>query len=360
MNNSELGNDILGSDSTDTTLNETQQTITQFIAQLKTSANTHAAPLLKSIDASATAFYKNHYSSALPSFFLTLQSLIKSRPAANARNSSIFRPYHYHALIPPPKKYITYSLYSNDGISIPEPKFTNGIWNNIKLAQEVFPDWTILIYLPDTMDKNFVNLMKEAPNVEIKEMPFNREVAMFWRFLVADYENVERFLWRERRAVDEWIELDSEMHVMRDGNCHHTYPVMGGMWGAKGSYHPNSTYNEDQNMIRDVLWPVFKDKAVCHDVEPGKMDYGRPYPTLPFPGGNWDRFPNNSVKCLGGYFVGNRMGDGQKTFDCSAGPDVQCKQEVYRSFHLNYMLATGTKSIDADKMSILDSIIRKK
>ncbi|KAJ3029306.1 UNVERIFIED_CONTAM: hypothetical protein HDU68_012543 [Siphonaria sp. JEL0065] len=311
---------------------------------------------------------------SLALFLVTLWS-ISSSPNLRSPTSSSTKEHT-------PLKYISYSLYSADGVSPPEPKFTLGIWNNIKLAQEVYPGWKVLIYVPDTMNKAFVNLMRDAPNVEIKEMPFDVKKAMLWRFLVADIQNVERFIirdldsgfqWREKRAVDEWIDKDAEMHIMRDGSCHYHYPIMGGMWGAKGgftkrylnksmsdimhTYNINATYNEDQNMLRDVIWPVFKDKVVAHDVEPGKKDWDRAVPTLPFPSGNADRFPPNSSDCVGTlYFVGNRMPMG-KTYDCSEGPNVQCKQAVYRSFHLNYLLATGQKSVDEEKMRILDSML---
>jgi len=67
---------------------------------------------------------------------------------------------------------------------------------------------------------------------------------MFWRFLVADDNSVDRYMIRdsdsrlndrEKHTVDEWIESGYSVHSIRD-HPNHNRPLNGGMWGGvKGS-----------------------------------------------------------------------------------------------------------------------------
>ena len=70
--------------------------------------------------------------------------------------------------------------------------------------------------------------------------------SMFWRFEPAGENDIDvmisrdtdsRLNFREKAAVDEWLNSDFGFHIMRD-HPWHGYPVLGGMWGAKLSTLP--------------------------------------------------------------------------------------------------------------------------
>ena len=79
---------------------------------------------------------------------------------------------------------------------------------------------------------------------------------MYWRFLPIEDKNVDLFIVRdvdsrinnrEEEAVNEWIQSDKILHVMRD-HPHHYYKILGGMWGFKNSHNINF-----QNMLDNFL-----------------------------------------------------------------------------------------------------------
>jgi hypothetical protein len=107
---------------------------------------------------------------------------------------------------------------------------------------------------------------------------------LFWRFLVADDPEVDRYLVRdadsivnvqERLAIDEWVASGRHFHVMRDF-WPHTGLMLAGLWGGvRGALPPHAPqiaallakeatrdareYPErtlDQRFLREVVWPI--------------------------------------------------------------------------------------------------------
>jgi hypothetical protein len=109
--------------------------------------------------------------------------------------------------------------------------------------------------------------------------------AMQWRFLPIDEEDVDifisrdldsRFSFREIQSINEWINSNKTIHIMRD-HPHHSSPILGGMWGMKkiknfnikeeiNEYNISKNYNAnedwydkwwDMNFLKDVIYPKF-------------------------------------------------------------------------------------------------------
>ena len=79
-----------------------------------------------------------------------------------------------------------------------------------------------------------------------------------------------RLSWRERAAVDEWLETDKACHLMRDSH-NHSYTMMAGMFGINNELfferygmlnlqNPGSENREDDQTILERA--VFRSKTI--------------------------------------------------------------------------------------------------
>lgn len=177
-------------------------------------------------------------------------------------------------------KLISFSLYGKD------PKYVNGMWENIELQPEVYPDWQIIIYHDQSVPQEYLSKFTQNGAI-LRDMSDSGLFAADWRFLAYD-EDCERFIvrdsdsrisHREAAIVKEWEEDDTVLHIIRD-HPHHGYPIMGGMWGMKtksipygysmakllsqcnGDSHNNPTDREnwimkDQDFLKKVIYSNF-------------------------------------------------------------------------------------------------------
>lgn len=178
------------------------------------------------------------------------------------------------------KKVISFSLYGDN------PKYTMGMIRNLEIIEKLYSDWTTYIYYNVTLPTSIIDQIKEFNNVELKDMTTLKIPGMFWRFLPNDDSDVERFIVRdsdsriterEVEAVNEWIDGDKVLHIMRD-HPHHNYVILGGMWGMKCQKdfnmeesfmnYTNSTSlfekMTDMNFLRDIIYPKYKDNSCVH------------------------------------------------------------------------------------------------
>ena len=133
------------------------------------------------------------------------------------------------------RKLISFTLYGSD------PKYVNGMFRNIELKEQFYPDWDIIIYHDDSLEQNVIErLSKDA---SLRNFTDSGIMAASWRFCAFDEPDVERFIvrdsdsrlsQREADAVLDWEKSDKELHIMRD-HPHHGYPILGGMWGLKNN-----------------------------------------------------------------------------------------------------------------------------
>ena len=119
-------------------------------------------------------------------------------------------------------------------------KYTHGAIRNAEMAKIYFPGWVCRYYVTSDVPHEVIAKL-EALGAEIFKIPSGEGYisGMFWRFLVASDETVDRYIVRDvdsrpnsrdRLAVEEWIQSSYPVHIMRD-HVNHCIPMNGGMWG---------------------------------------------------------------------------------------------------------------------------------
>lgn len=176
-------------------------------------------------------------------------------------------------------KLITFSLFGDN------PLYCKGAVENSILAKKIYKDWTARFYVSDDVPEKYIRSLRQN-DAEVIICKRNSEYdALNWRFRPFRENDVEfwisrdcdsRLSWRERRAVDEWINTNKSFHLMRD--CHnHGYSIMAGMFGVNNSLFQNryglinldinysNQKNIDQIILHDVVWKLISNDHVCHD-----------------------------------------------------------------------------------------------
>ena len=144
---------------------------------------------------------------------------------------------------------ISFGLYGTN------PKYLQGMIRNIELQPQVFPGWVVRVYHDDSVTQEWLGKLEEAATqsqttvefISMSQSQIKGTIAgMFWRFLVADDGNVDRYIirdsdsrlnLREKHAINEWIMSGKSAHNMRDHPSHANYIISGGMWGGDGEGH---------------------------------------------------------------------------------------------------------------------------
>ena len=204
-------------------------------------------------------------------------------------------------------KIISFCLWGKD------PKYTVGAIKNAELAKSIYPDWTCRFYVADDVPNMIIFNLEIFDNVEIINMNRSGDwTSMFWRFLPAGEPDVDvmisrdtdsRLNYREKAAVNEWLESDKVFHIMRD-HPHHRFPVLGGMWGAKKGAIPNmpeliesfggtNQYGIDYVFFDKVALPsLSKDDIMIHDEFFGGLNFPTPRQDNEFVGKVFDENEN--------------------------------------------------------------------
>jgi len=186
---------------------------------------------------------------------------------------------------------ISFSLWGN------AEKYVNGSLENLKLAPEIYPDWSVRIYVDDSVPLDFCEeLHKGGADVRLVNGPKRGSFyGAFWRFFVNDDETVDRFLirdidsrlnFREQAAVEEWINSDKDFHIMRD-HPNHVWPIQAGMWGGKANKFKimpliNTVsnldyYGCDEKFLMDMVHSKIKNSCIIHDSNKKEL----PFPKHP-------------------------------------------------------------------------------
>lgn len=192
------------------------------------------------------------------------------------------------------EKIISFSLYGNDA------KYCIGALNNVKLQPVIYPGWKCRIYYNNTVPLHYIEQLKEAGAqlIDMSSSPLNN-YGMYWRFLVYDDKNVERFIVRdtdsrlsarEKHAVDEWISSGKTLHIMRD-HPYHNVKILGGTWGIKNDFKLNMydliqhhlkdsaafKYNDDQLFLNSI-YDYYINDMIAHD-DFFNYPFNKPFPT---------------------------------------------------------------------------------
>lgn len=182
------------------------------------------------------------------------------------------------------KKLISYSLWGDN------PMYNHGFLQNYFGAKRFYKDWDVVLYYDDTIS-DFVKDFIRDNNVLSFNMTGSNIAGAFWRFLAMDIKDVSHVVFRdcdsrlserEKLAVDEWIQSNKTLHVMRDHPLHRIplgvgeMSILAGMWGIKGgslnmkdkleSYVTNNSQNwgADQTFLFEI-YKEFKNDMLTHD-----------------------------------------------------------------------------------------------
>jgi hypothetical protein len=190
------------------------------------------------------------------------------------------------------KKVITFNLWGDN------PKYTIGAIENAKIANQLFSDWECRFYTNQVPNDIIAKLDKTATIVQMASGPWKKYGrragdaqpinSMFWKIETFFHPDIDAFIsrdvdsrlsYREKIALDEWIQSDKEFHIIRDhpADVAHT-PILGSMWGIKTSisldmaalikdYKENNVKWVDQFFLRDYIYPRIKDYALIHHDE---------------------------------------------------------------------------------------------
>lgn len=181
----------------------------------------------------------------------------------------------------PGRNIIAFSLWGTGA------RYIEGALENARLAPDIYAGWRCRFYLDETVPA-FARaaLLTAGADVVLMPRPEARFEGLFWRFLPANEEGIDRFLvrdadsvinLRERAAVMEWVDSGKAFHLMRDWHTH-TDTILAGMWGGVADVLPNlnllwgpylatatMTANCDQKFLREIVWPLIRDDVMIHD-----------------------------------------------------------------------------------------------
>jgi hypothetical protein len=195
-------------------------------------------------------------------------------------------------------RYIAFNLFG--GL----PLYARGMHENIRLAPEVYPGWTVVLYA-DAAGMGALRTLGPLPGAcTIVERPTpSGSEGFFWRFEAAMLPDAEwvvfrdadsRLNVREKSAVDEWIALGAPAHTMHDHPQHATWPVLAGMWGLRPGAAPwfegalrdwtrRVDKFDDQHFLAYKAFPHFFREAVHHASVPLLFPITvKPFPPHPY------------------------------------------------------------------------------
>ena len=170
-----------------------------------------------------------------------------------------------------------------------QPRYCLAAIENAIGARFLYPGWTCRFYLDASVPRATVERLEAegAQVVRADDLPA-QPFGTFWRFLVADDREIDRYVvrdadsvinTRERVAVDEWIASGRHFHVMRD-EARQSELVLAGMWGGvRGALAPMRAAmaafasdprmlrgrTADQEFLREVVWPTIRQSVLVHD-----------------------------------------------------------------------------------------------
>jgi hypothetical protein len=208
------------------------------------------------------------------------------------------------------KKIISFSLYQapltwEKNMNTNYEKYIFGLHENINIIKKLYPDWFIYLYHDDSLDLSKLERLFRYDKFETKLITNKSLNAMQWRFLPNDDETVDLFISRDSDSriterevvsVNEWINSEKILHIMRD-HPHHHYKILGGMWGMKRqkdfkmeneciSYNINNGYiieNDwyekwwDMNFLRDIIYPKYNNSSYINSSFHGYESWSKPF-----------------------------------------------------------------------------------
>ena len=173
-------------------------------------------------------------------------------------------------------KIISMSLYGKD------TTYTYGAIRNAQLTPIIYPGWKIRFYISMSEDYRVPERILDKLRylgAELVTVTMDTEEMepRYWRYLVADDDNVRKFIIRnaearisdrEKVAVDQWLKSSETLHVIKD---HARFNTFEGLWGArtkelmsKLKKSMKSVISEGGDILQRILTAV-ESSILCHD-----------------------------------------------------------------------------------------------
>lgn len=136
-----------------------------------------------------------------------------------------------------PKKVLSYSLWGN------KPKYTFGAIANASDAKHIYPDFEVRFYVDSSVPEPVIQRLLGL-NAKVFKIDLGSNSSwdgLFWRYLPSIEQGVEvlisrdtdsRLSEREAASVEDWLNSDAALHIMRDHPGHYM-PILGGMCGFR-------------------------------------------------------------------------------------------------------------------------------
>lgn len=183
----------------------------------------------------------------------------------------------------PSENIISYSLYGD------LPRYCEGAVLNTQFAKEIFPEWTCRFYIDESVPRKIVERLKALGAQIIYVNEQQRQLSgLYWRFFVMHDPQVKRFLvrdadsflsYKERAAVQAWIDSDCYFHCMHD-SYDHVELLLAGMFAGCSGIFPDIEQDirqflardrhliervMDQHYLRYCIWPTAAQSILIHD-----------------------------------------------------------------------------------------------
>lgn len=167
------------------------------------------------------------------------------------------------------------------------PRYCETSVLNVELAKKIYPEWTCRFYVDDTVPQHVIRRLKHKSAEVIPISPEQQKISgLFWRFFIFDDPDVQCFIirdadsmlsYKEKAAVDEWVNSGKWFHIMRDA-LEHSELILAGMWGGYSGIFGNieslsekfygklKVLNKtiDQHFLR-TLYPTVAQSVLIHD-----------------------------------------------------------------------------------------------
>lgn len=168
-----------------------------------------------------------------------------------------------------------------------QPKYCQGMIENLKLINEFYSDFYIWIYMGSSVPSSYLEKINSYKNVRMIHSKVDNHSLMNHRFFSIDSDEVEimfvrdadsRVNERDRWCINKFIQSSKTFHIIRDQFWHKTR-ITGGMWGCKkgalnqsieslfNEYQKSrnmNKYGEDQNFLQEKIYPLVSSNVLIH------------------------------------------------------------------------------------------------
>ena len=173
-----------------------------------------------------------------------------------------------------------------------QPKYHTGLLENIRLASIHFPDWQVIVYVGSETPAEYIQTLHAALNVVVRLTGIPGHRNSLHRFFALEEPDVElmmvrdadsRIHWKDRWAIQRFLDSDRGAHIIRDHREHST-PILAGLWGLRkgvltrplremvaewspvhagsGAVDDPTGFGIDQNFLKLVLYPLITGQSL--------------------------------------------------------------------------------------------------